>query len=125
MQKNLLLIIIAIVLVAGALFVASYFSKPKIDVSGIILFYGDGCPHCENVDKFISENNVEEKVEFTRLEVFNNKSNAELLAKKAIFCEVDISQGVPVPFLWDGKNCLVGDEDIIKFFQNKINSAGQ
>lgn len=125
MNKNLLLIIIAIVLVAGALFVVSYFSKSKIDVSGIILFYGDGCPHCVVVDDFIESNNIEQKVEFTRLEVFNNQDNAGLLAKKAIFCNVDISQGVPVPFLWDGEKCFVGDQDIIKFFQDKINSAGQ
>lgn len=120
MNKNLLLIITAIVLVAGALFVVSYSSKTKIDVSGIILFYGDGCPHCKIVDDFISQNKIEDKIKFTRLEVFNNKDNAKILTDKAAVCGLDTSQ-IGVPFLWDGQSCFAGDVDVIKFFQDKIN----
>ena len=122
MNKNLLLIIIAIVLTAGALFVLFYFSEPKIDAGGIILFYGAGCPHCKIVDDFISENNVKEKVLFTKLEVFHNKNNAKILADKARACGLDTSR-VGVPFLWDGQSCFIGDVDVIKFFQDKINQS--
>jgi len=113
-RKNILLIVIvAFLAIAGFWF---YNQKP----AEIILFYGDGCPHCIVVEDFIKSNNIEQKVKFTRMEVFNNQNNAELLAKKAVFCDVDISQGAPVPFLWDAGKCFIGDQDIIKFFEKEI-----
>lgn len=118
MNKNLLLIIIGIAIIIGGAFLLN--KAPE----GIILFYGDGCPHCENVDNFISQNKIEDKVKFRRLEVFNNKDNAEILLQKAIVCKID-QKNIGVPFLWDGKKCLVGDEDIVKFFQDKINQSNQ
>lgn len=118
MNKNLLLIIAAIVLAVGAVFVISYSPKPKIDVGGIILFYGDGCPHCKIVDDFINQNKIEDKIKFTRLEVFNNKNNAKILSDKAVVCGLDTSQ-IGVPFLWDGQSCFMGDVDVIKFFEDK------
>lgn len=118
-MKKTLFIIIAIVLVVGVLFVLSYFSNTKTDVSGIILFYGDGCPHCEIVDDFINENKVKEKVRFIELEVFNNEENQKIWLDKVNFCKLN-SNDVGVPFLWDGKNCLMGDIDIINFFQEKL-----
>ena len=39
------------------------------------------------------------------------------MAKKAAGCGLDTSQGLGVPFFFDGKNCLVGDQNIIDFFQ--------
>jgi hypothetical protein len=94
-----------------------YLSKPISTPAGIILFYGDGCSHCKIVDDFISQNKIEEKVKFVRLEVFNNKDNANVLLQKATDCKID-QNNIGVPFLWDGKNCLVGDQAIINFFTN-------
>lgn len=131
MNKNLLSIIIAVVLiVSGSLLIVGYnngtldkifssFNKPKVDINGIILFYGDGCSHCKLVEDFISQNKINEKVEFTRLEVFNNRDNAQILLERAQACGLNTDQ-VGVPFLWDGKTCVVGDPDVIKFFQDKI-----
>lgn len=130
MNKNLLLAIISLVLIVLAFFlftqygqsifskILSYLSKPVFAPEGIILFYGDGCPHCKIVDDFISQNKIEDKVKFTRLEVFNNKDNAEILLQKASICKID-QNNIGVPFLWDGKNCLVGDEDVISFFKKE------
>ena len=122
MNKNLLSIIIAAVLIVlGSSLIIGFFSfnKPKVDITGIILFYGDGCSHCKLVDDFISQNNVEAKVKFARLEVFNNKDNAQILSERAKACGINTAD-IGVPFLWDGKTCLVGDPDVIKFFQDKI-----
>lgn len=129
MDKNKLLIIIAIVIILVGLFyfggtsgnlekIVSYFNKPKVEISGIILFYGDGCPHCENVDKFIAENKIEDKIKFTRLEVFNNKENANILREKANICGLP-TDSIGVPFLWTGESCVLGDVDTIKFFEEK------
>jgi len=131
MSKNLLSIIITVVLIAvGGLLIVSYtngtltgffssFVKPKVDLGGIILFYGDGCPHCKNVDDFLAQNKVEEKVKVTKLEVWNNRDNQKVLAQVIQKCGISTEQ-VGVPFLWDGKACTMGDQDIIKFFQEKI-----
>lgn len=84
----------------------------------IILFVGEGCPHCTKVEEFIDQNKVKDRVSFTTLEVYKNKDNAALMAKKAGLCGIPLS-GMGVPFLWDGSKCLVGDVDIINFFQEK------
>ena len=130
MNKNLLSIIIAAVLIIlGGVLIFGYnngflsqmwadFSKPKVDVNGIILFYGDGCPHCKIVDDFIKANNVESKIKFTRLEVFNNRDNGKILLERAKACGLATDQ-VGVPFLWDGKTCIMGDQDTINFFKTQ------
>jgi len=101
---------IIIIVVVIAIFALMAFSQPKM-----ILFYGDTCPHCEVVEEFIAENNIKEKIQFKELEVYNNKANAQLLYKKATSCGLDVEQGVGVPFFFDGKNCLLGNKDIIDF----------
>jgi glutaredoxin len=117
----------AIIIAAGGLAFLIFRNKNEntqpvnVDRTGIILFYGDGCPHCVNVEKFIKDNNVEEKVSFQRLEVFSNKNNAALLQEFAAGCKI-LAENIGVPFLWDGANstCIGGDADIISFFNSKI-----
>jgi hypothetical protein len=123
MKKNLpVIIVVAIVVIAGLFYFGySYLNRPKVEPVGVILFYGDGCSHCKIVEDFILESKIEEKVEFTKSEVFNNKDNAKLLVEKANICGLPTDK-IGVPFLWDGKTCVVGDVDIIKFFQDKANA---
>jgi len=42
------------------------------------------------------------------------------LEAKAKICELP-TDSIGVPFLWDGKDCLIGDQDIINFFKQKTN----
>lgn len=127
-------VIIVIILVVGAGFWAwqsGFFNRqPPVEPTplppGIVLFFGDGCPHCANVDKFVQDNNVEGKVNFTKLEVpFGGKNsttlsaNAGLMVQLAQRCNLDTANGVGIPFLWDGESkCYTGDVDIINFFKN-------
>lgn len=115
-KKNIILIIIAIIVLAGVLY---FVAQNKIQ-QGIILFYSESCPHCKNVEDYIAQNKVEDKIMFTRLEISNNQKNLDLSAQKATICKIDISSGVPIPFLWNNGKCIVGDQDIIKFFQDAI-----
>lgn len=85
---------------------------------GIVLFYGKGCPHCNNVDKFIEENKIKEKINISEIEVWYNRNNAELLNKVAKMCNLKISS-IGVPFAYDSNRCFVGEVDIIEFF-NKL-----
>jgi len=86
----------------------------------IILFYGDSCPHCALVEKFVAENNIGAKIIFTQKEVYNNQDNAKELEAKAKICGIP-TDSIGVPFLWDGEKCLIGDQDIINFFKQKTN----
>jgi glutaredoxin len=86
----------------------------------IILYYGDGCPHCAIVEDYIKENNIKEKLSFEEKEVYYNQNNANDLAQKAQICGISTGS-IGVPFLWDGSECYVGDQDIINFFKQKIN----
>ena len=122
MNKNLLLTIVVVLLaVSGILFLA-YITASKNNVllsQGIVLFYGQGCSHCKNVDDFISQNKIEDKVKFTRLEVWYNKNNQNILAQAAQKCGIQTGQ-VGVPFLYDGGGkCYVGDVDTINFFKQQ------
>lgn len=82
-----------------------------------IIFYGDGCPHCENIEKFVKDNNIDSST-FNLKEVYHNKANAQMLQDKAKECGMDAGS-VGVPMLWNHGKCLVGDKDIIDFFKVK------
>jgi glutaredoxin len=88
--------------------------------SQIILYYGDGCPHCAIVEGYIKENKIQDKLSFIQKEVYYNQGNAKELEEKAKICGMP-TDSIGVPFLWDGEKCLVGDADIINFFKQKIN----
>lgn len=93
--------------------------NPVTVPEGIILFYGEGCPHCKNVDDFIAQNGIKDKVKFENLEVWYNKDNQAIIGQVAQKCGVDSKQ-VGVPFLYDGiSKCYVGDVDVINFFKNE------
>ncbi|PJE67770.1 hypothetical protein COU95_00635 [Candidatus Shapirobacteria bacterium CG10_big_fil_rev_8_21_14_0_10_40_9] len=86
----------------------------------IILFYGDGCPHCAIVEEYLKENQAESKISFAQKEVYYNQSNAKELEEKAKLCGMP-TDSIGVPFLWDGEKCIIGDRDIIEFFEQKVN----
>lgn len=87
--------------------------------SSIVLFYGDGCPHCAIVEEYLNRNKVTEQVSFERKEVYRNKQHANELSQVAQACGFPLNE-IGVPFLWDGQGCLVGDRDIISFFERQM-----
>lgn len=108
-----LIILLLAVAIIGFLII----NTKKDSAPEMILFYGDTCPHCQKVNDYINANNIKAKFKFQELEVYNNQTNARLMMKKAVACGLDTSQGLAIPFFWDGKNCLVGDEKIMTYFQ--------
>lgn len=117
------IIIIGIVVAIGILFFifTQFFpniSKPTLLPEETILFYGDTCPHCKNVEDFIIKNDIKNKIAFTEMEVYKNASNAQLLINLGKECKLDDQSIGAVPFLWDGSSCHLGDVDIIDFFKN-------
>jgi glutaredoxin len=84
-----------------------------------IFFYGNTCPHCADVERWMEENKIEEKIEIVKKEVYDNKTNAEELVKSAKSCGLDTS-AIGVPFLYtpEGK-CLIGTPDIENYLKAK------
>jgi len=123
------LLIVAIVILAGVGFWAlqsgvfsGQIGAPVETVSmpqGIVLFYGEACPHCKNLEDYIDQNKIEEKLKITRLEVSKDQGNSNLLVKTAKDCGTDISQGAPIPLLYDAQKCYIGDEDVINYLKNE------
>lgn len=114
-------IIICLAAAAGLIWlILNKNSGPETASNEIVLFYGDTCPHCKNVEDFIRQNSIDLKLAITRKEVFKNTKNGELLAEKAAKCGLATSR-IGVPLLWDGKTCYSGDENVINFL---IGAAG-
>jgi len=125
------IIIIVLIVLAGAIFwgfQAGIFAGPVTPTqlpAGPVLFFGEDCPHCKIVEAYIADNGIEQKVKYTKLEIpFNGKTSPELKANVGLLvqlaqtCKLDTAKGVSIPFLYDGSNCLVGQEDVINFFKN-------
>lgn len=113
-----------IVVIAVAVLIGFVYWGKKADTtqsdSSIILFVGNGCPHCENVEAFANANNIIQYVPYETREVFDDKKNAALMRQKAATCASG-QEITGVPFLWadNGATCLVGDVDIINYFKIK------
>ena len=90
--------------------------------ANLILFVGDGCPHCKNVEDFIKNNNVDSKLSISQKEVYYNQENQKQLAEAVKNCpSIDSSQGVGVPlaFIKESATCLQGDTSIIDYLKSK------
>lgn len=83
-----------------------------------ILFYGDGCPYCANVEKFVKENNVDKKLTYAKKEVWSNEANSKEMVAYAKKCGFGEDQ-IGVPFMWTGEKCLVGEDEVINFFKEQ------
>lgn len=81
-------------------------------------FWGEGCPHCANVDEFLSGWEGSESLNLEKYEIYKNPSNAQRLKTRAKDCDLPSNQvGVPLLFAKDGQ-CVVGDMPIIEYFKN-------
>lgn len=94
-------------------------TSTAIEQTSIIFYYGEGCPHCQNVEKFLKDNKVSDKISFQKKEIYSNEANSAEMNEKAKICGLQ-EDTIGVPFLWDGSNCLVGDQKVIEYFKKKI-----
>jgi glutaredoxin len=85
----------------------------------IIFYYGSECPHCKNVEKFIADNKVAEKISFAKKEVWHNSGNNAEMIEKAKECTLE-SAKIGVPFLWARGKCYVGEIDVQNFLKQEL-----
>lgn len=70
-------------------------------------FYGDECPHCENMESKVEKVENTEDVEVKQLEVWNNEDNAEKMQ------ELDDGKCGGVPFFYntESEEWICGETD--------------
>ena len=86
--------------------------------SSIVFYYGQECSHCQNVEKFIKDNSIEQKVIFDKKEVWHNTTNNDEFQEKAKECALDTTK-IGVPFLFARGKCYVGEVEVEDFFKKE------
>jgi cytochrome c biogenesis protein CcdA/glutaredoxin len=81
----------------------------------IYLFYGQGCPHCAQVENFFERNNLYIRYSVEKKEIYSNKDNALLF--NSLLDRYQIPEnGRGVPAVVIGSKILMGDKPIIDNF---------
>jgi glutaredoxin len=83
----------------------------------MMLFVGDGCPHCTVVEEYLEDNDISSQFDISINEVWYNTDNQKLYEEKAL--ELGYDRG-GVPFLVDGNEYRVGDTPIIAYIEEKV-----
>lgn len=92
--------------------------KEAFDRTVTTYFYGEECPHCRDVRKFLDENDIESKFSFVKREVWHDRTNASLMREAAGICSLQ-SDEIAVPFVFSEEKCFVGTPKVIDFFKQK------
>lgn len=102
----------------------TYRDSPVYDDPDLVFYWGNGCPHCENVERWLDENNQDKKLKLNYKEVYYNQDNQKALYDTAKqYCpEIIENGGIGVPTGFDPVNqkCLQGDTPIIEFLTSKL-----
>jgi glutaredoxin len=115
--------LITLLIIVGGIFMfskksSSEESAPPPSPTGYELFGGQGCPHCSNVEEFLSTWENKDKIEIEKKDVYNNPPHAQLMRQRASSCGLPFNQiGVPFLFTPEGE-CIIGDTPIINFFKS-------
>lgn len=72
-------------------------------------FYGDGCPHCEEMEPKVEQLEDEENVEVEQLEVWENEENNVKMQKIDAFKECG---GVPFFYNTESEQFICGEADL-------------
>ncbi len=117
MKHNLIKIFVSLFLFFSMVSWLSFATK-------YLYFYGDGCPHCENVKTYFDENTITEKFEIEKKEVRKNKTNALIFSEyiRALQLSPD-TIGVPFMVIMQDDWTLSyesGDSPIINHFDNAL-----
>ena len=91
--------------------------KYPVGKGEMVFFWGEGCSHCVNVEKYFQENgNLDQKLNIKKIEVFNDTKGQQTFMDIVKECKLGRA-GVPT-FYQDGK-CVQGDTPIIEELKKK------
>ncbi|MBU0572800.1 hypothetical protein KKH23_02305 [Patescibacteria group bacterium] len=120
---SLLVGFVSILIIIGGVFIFSNDSKNETEATPPNLpdsyeyYWGEGCPHCANVEKVLGTWDNRDKIQIDKKEVYKNQENAELFKSRVEYCELPNNQvGIPFLFTPEGE-CVVGDTPIINLLE--------
>lgn len=88
-----------------------------------ILFYGNGCSHCAQVEQYLKDNAIQEKFDLKLKEVYFNRNNLTEFQWYLTKLQLDTTQiGVPFLVINNEHECkyINGSVPIVDFFQKKM-----
>ena len=113
-KRSLLLLVISLLSFLGLPLISN--AQEKVTV---YLFYGDGCPHCENAKTFFEslakDDEYKDLFQLNALEIWKNKSNSTIADKAAVAMGDEALEG-RVPYIVIGSKTWKG-------YSNKSNDA--
>lgn len=113
-------VVTLLIIVAGVFLLSKNSSPASYPLpQNLEYFWGNGCPHCANVEEFLSSWDKKDKVAIEKKEVWNNATNARELEARYEYCKTTnpSQMGVPLLFTPTGK-CYSGDVDIINYLKS-------
>jgi hypothetical protein len=118
-------------------------TNDSVDVSVItgnsyIYYYGEWCPHCTEVDTYLTETDGYNKLNIVKKEIWYNEANASEMSESLIRLWLNPND-IWIPFIivknWENETYLWGDKTIIEYFKpylweanssdSEINSDGK
>jgi len=118
-MKQTFFTITVLLLIVSLLSVVILGSKgKKTDTKVLVFFYGNTCPHCKDVEEWMENNKIKEKMEIIKKEVYDNNANAQELSLAAQSCGLD-TNNIAVPFLYAENKCFIGTPDIVNYLSQK------
>lgn len=123
MSKKTMIIVLVLTAIAAGCFIAWGVASQSNQIStnnDIVYYYGQQCSHCKKVQTFLDENNVANKVAYTKKEVINSgdKDAASEWQQRAEECDIK-KEDLGVPFVAANGKCYVGDVEVIDFFKKE------
>jgi glutaredoxin len=103
----------------GATSTPRSFQAPTPGKGQIMIYVGEGCPHCIIVESKVKNAMIDKKLPISFKEVFNDQDNAAELLGVAKSCGLPTAQ-LGVPVLWDGVSCYQGDQDILDYLDKRM-----
>lgn len=88
----------------------------------LLLFSSQSCPHCQKVEEYIAENDLNSHLKIAKKLIDNDSQNQKLMLETVAKCpEIDSSQGIGVPLAYSvaENKCLYGDTPIINWLEGK------
>lgn len=119
MGKNFILLFIMLILFSSfSIAIDTNHSIPgHEEIVDVLVFYGDGCPHCTDLEEYLDELKQDYDINVILLEVYHNDTNRDL-AKKLAAEYGDSFRGVPMTFIGDkifiGYSSRIGENILTK-----------
>jgi len=111
--------ILVLVIIFGIAQTRNQTKSQEPQAAEIILYYGNTCPHCKEVEEFIAANNIKDKINLVEKEVYQNQKNADELGEAAKKCGLN-TDSVGVPFLFAEGKCYIGTPEVISYLSQKV-----